>query len=170
MIPFVQHEDFLPFSVLVKLASANNFSNSFLLFELCRICGELQKREVLEPDMLHVTSVTLLPLLTAYLANYLDDQCRLGQRVLLPDDYLSASLRCLWYLQTPSWHVLLLSSFGLPLIFPKRHPFFPQRTVLFPPVSLTNLWHSKLFRGYIQQPHTRCTRHSSHTSTPSHAI
>jgi len=153
----------------VKLASANNLSNAFLLFELCRICGELQKREFLEPDMSY-TSVTLFPLLMTYLAKYLDDQCRLGQRVLVPDDYLCASLRCLWYLQTPSRHVLLSSSFTLSLIFPQRHPFFPQRTVPFAPLSSTNHWHSQLFRGYIQQPHTRCTRYSSHTPTASHSI
>ena len=49
------------------------------------------------------TSPNRLSLLMTYLANYLDDQHRLGQEVLLPTDYLSASLRCLWYLQSSSW-------------------------------------------------------------------
>ena len=36
-----------------------------------------------------------------YLVDYFEDQNRSGQSILLPEDYHSATLRCLWYLQTP---------------------------------------------------------------------
>ena len=41
-----------------------------------------------------------------YLANYFDDQRRSGQNVLTPEDYYSATLRCLWYLHTSRWQAL----------------------------------------------------------------
>ena len=48
----------------------------------------------------HFTSPNRLLLFVSYLADYLHDQHRAGKKVLLPQDYLSASLRCLWYLQS----------------------------------------------------------------------
>jgi len=97
-------ENFLPVPVLIKLATATlNLSNPFLLFELCRAFEALQELEIIMsfsyplPTSSHRLSVRL-----TYLADYLDDQYRLGQKVLLPGDYLSALLRCLWYLQSPS--------------------------------------------------------------------
>jgi len=102
---FIQRGDnFLPLSILIKLAPVTGLSNSFLLFELCRTFAELQKsRFIMSLPFPRSTSPHRLSLFMAYLANYLDDQRRLGQEVLLPDDYLSASLRCLWYLQSSSW-------------------------------------------------------------------
>lgn len=46
-----------------------------------------------------------------YLADYFDDQRRSGQNVLMPEDYYSATLRCLWYLHTPSRQALSLPIF-----------------------------------------------------------
>ena len=108
---FVQRgEYFLPLSVLIKLPPSFKISNSFLLFELCRTCVELQ-------NVGYICSVLPkkpwtrqnLPLFMRYLAEYLDNEQRLGQNVLLPQDYLCATLRCLWYLQSSSQRVLFLS-------------------------------------------------------------
>jgi len=46
-----------------------------------------------------------------YLADYFDDQRRSGQNVLIPEDYYFATLRCLWYLHTPSRRALSLPIF-----------------------------------------------------------
>ncbi len=103
---FVQQEQtILPLPILIKLGSATNLSNSFLLFELCRTFIGLENWGFVMsyPMGLLDTSPFHLTLLMTYLADYLDNQHRLGQEVLLPDDYLSASLRCLWYLQSSSW-------------------------------------------------------------------
>ena len=101
---FQRGENFLPLPVLIKLAPASGLCNSFLLFELCRTFVELQKSRFIEPLSLPVSiGPYWLSLLMTYLTEYLDDLHRLGQEVLLPNDYLSASLRCLWYLQSSSW-------------------------------------------------------------------
>ena len=102
---FIQRGDnFLPLSILIKLAPVTNLSNSFLLFELCRTFAELQKSRFIEPlSLLLPIKAHSLSLLMTYLADYLDYQHRLGEEVLLPNDYLSASLRCLWYLQSSNW-------------------------------------------------------------------
>src|SRR6266545_6415529 len=106
---FVQRgEIFLPLPVLIKFAPISNFSNSFFLFELCRTCAELQKAGFIQfSPLLVVTSLDCLLPFSNYLADYLDDQ-----KVLLPGDYTSALHRCLWYLQSPSWQVILISCFG----------------------------------------------------------
>jgi len=106
---FVQRgENFLPLPILIKFAMVSNFSNSLLLFELCRTCAELQKTGFIQfSPLLVVTSPDHLSLFTTYLAGYLDDQ-----NVLLPKDYTSVLQRCLWYLQSSSWHVTLTSVFG----------------------------------------------------------
>ena len=99
---FIQRgENFLPLPVLIKLAPTASLSNSFLLFELCWTFAELQGSGFIKPLCFPqpIRPLWLSPLM-AYLADYLDDQHRLGQEVLLPNDYLSASLRCLWYLQS----------------------------------------------------------------------
>ena len=62
--------------------------------------GFIQEQVCLSLDPDH------LLLFMTYLADYLDDQRRQGQNVLMPEDYQSAALRCLWYLQTPHRHVL----------------------------------------------------------------
>lgn len=100
---FQRGENFLPLPVLIKLAATTSLSNSFLLFELCSTFSELQKLRFIEPPFVRppIRPLWLSPLM-AYLADYLDDQHRLGQEVLLPSDYLSALLRCLWYLQSSS--------------------------------------------------------------------
>jgi len=116
---FVQRgENFLVLSVLMKLPSSFRISNSFLLFELCRTCVELQNagyiRSVLpEKFWMHRSLLFFMH----YLAEYLDNQQCSGQNVLLPLDYLSATLRCLWYLQSSSQQVLFLSFSSLSLMF-----------------------------------------------------
>lgn len=101
---FIQRgENFLPLPVLIKLGCATNLNNSFLLLELCHTFAQLQKSRFIEPTPFDMpASPSRLSLLMTYLADYLDDQHRLGQEVLMPDDYLCASLRCLWYLQSSS--------------------------------------------------------------------
>ena len=96
---FQRGENFLPLPVLIKFASISNFSNSFLLFELCWTCVELQKTEFIRvsPFRGGATSLDCLLPFVIYLAGYLDDQ-----NVLLPGDYISALRRCLWYLQSSS--------------------------------------------------------------------
>jgi len=99
-----QEQTILPLPILIKLGSATNLSNSFLLFELSRTFIMLENYGLVDsswPMGLPDTSPLHLSLSMTYLADYLDDQHR--QEVLLPDDYLSASLRCLWYLQSSSW-------------------------------------------------------------------
>ena len=101
---FQRGENFLPLPILIKLAPVTGLSNSFFLFELCRTFAELQKSRFIEPfPYSPPISPPRLSLLMVYLADYLDDQHRLGQEVLLPNDYISATLRCLWYLQSSSW-------------------------------------------------------------------
>jgi len=102
-------EDFLPLPILIiKFARAPN--NSFFLLELYRILANFPKLGVIRQrnsyqSMLrkifdfinsprYYSGIDLEP----YLANYLED--RLGQGALSLNDYLSASLRCLWYLQS----------------------------------------------------------------------
>ena len=64
-----------------------------------------------------------------YISDYLDNQHRLGQNVLLPDDYLCASLRCLWYLQVPSRHVFVLIMLQFPTDLPKAMFVLPWSSV-----------------------------------------
>ena len=105
-----REEDMLPLPILIKLAAATNLSNSFLLFEFCRTFAKLQRAGFIEfPSFPVTTSVALLTLFITYLSNYLDDQHQLHQGIFLPADYGCASLRCLWYIQSPSRHVLFLS-------------------------------------------------------------
>jgi len=80
-----------------------------------------QEKGLDSEDDPHFTSPNRLLLFMSYLADYLDDQHRAGKKVLLPQDYLSASLRCLWYLQSSYRQVLFFfffSSCSLLLIFP----------------------------------------------------
>jgi len=115
---FVQRgENFIVPSVLMKLPPSFKISNSFLLFELCRTCVELQNVGYCSVLPGIPGTRQNLPLFMGYLTEYLDNQQRLGQEVLLPQDYLSATLRCLWYLQSPSQQVLFLLFSGLSLIF-----------------------------------------------------
>jgi len=94
-------EDFLPLPVLINIASMTNFSNSFLLFELYRTSAALYEAGFIEASPgYQLTSLVSLSLLTTYLADYLE-----SQNLLLADDYLSASLRCLFYLTSPNWYV-----------------------------------------------------------------
>jgi len=116
---FVQHgENFLAPSILMRLPPSFKISNSFLLFELCRTCVELHNAGYISSVLpeIHNTCQNL-PLFMRYLAEYLDNQQCLGQKVLLPQDNLSATLRCLWYLQSSTQQVLFLSLSSLSLIF-----------------------------------------------------
>ena len=83
------------------------------LFELCRTIADLEKTGFIKNesflDWEPVADDFLL--WTTYLANYVDDQHRLGCNILLPEDYHSATLRCLWYLQTSRRQALSLSVF-----------------------------------------------------------
>ena len=111
-------ERFLALSILIKLPPSFTISNSFLLFELCRTCVELQNAGYLCPVLsekfwMHQSLLFFM----RYLAEYLDNQQHLGQKVLLPQDYLSATLRCLWYLQSSSQQVLFSSFSSLSLMF-----------------------------------------------------
>ena len=112
---FVQRgEHFISPSVLLKLPPSFKISNSFLLFELCRTCVELQKAGYICSVLLGIPRTRRnLPLFMGYLAEYLDNQQRLGQELLLPQDYLSATLRCLWYLQSSSERVFVLVALSL---------------------------------------------------------
>ena len=104
---FVQQgEGFLALSILIKHSSTFTLSNSFLLFELCRTCEELLKAGYITPSCfplprIHTIHQSLL-LFMPYLADHLENQWRMCQKVLLPNSYLSAMFRCLWYLQSPS--------------------------------------------------------------------
>src|SRR6266571_980021 len=92
-----QGEGFVPLPVLIAVASTRKFSNSFLLFELCRTCVLLQQTGCIREES-WITSPDLLLLFSTYLADYLQDQ-----HCSRPEDYLTATLRCLWYLQSSSW-------------------------------------------------------------------
>jgi len=104
---FVQQgEDFLALSILIRNSSEFTLSNSFLLFELCRTCDGLRKAGYITQSRsllprTHAIHQSLL-LFMPYLADHLENQRRMYQKVLLPDSYLSATLRCLWYIQSPS--------------------------------------------------------------------
>ena len=115
---FVQRgENFILLAVLLKLPPSFKISNSFLLFELCRTCGELQKLGYICSVLPEIPwTHQNLPLFMGYLAEYLDNQQCLGQGVPLPQDYLSATLRCLWYLQSSSKQVSFLLFFSISLI------------------------------------------------------
>jgi len=133
-------EGFVPLPVLIVVATTHKFSNSFLLFELCRTCVLLQQTGCIREES-WITSPDLLLLFTTYLANYLQDQHSSCQSALLPEDYLMATLRCLWYLQSTSWQVHFLFSlspthsyisgrydlaFRKIFIFPHCHRCFPS--------------------------------------------
>ena len=115
---FLRGEKFLALSILIKLPPSFRISNSFLLFELCRTCVELQNAGYIcsvLPEKFWMNQSLIF--FMRYLAECLDNQQHLGQKVLLPQDYLSATLRCLWYLQSSSQQVLSLSLFSLSLMF-----------------------------------------------------
>ena len=116
---FVQQgENFLAPSILIKLPPSFRISNSFLLFELCRTCVELHNAGYICSILPEIPNTRQnLPLFMRYLAEYLDSEQCLDQKALLPQDYLSATLRCLWYLQSPSQQVMFLSFSSLSLIF-----------------------------------------------------
>src|SRR6266498_1096557 len=109
-----QGESFVPLPILIAYASKHKFSNLFILFELCRTCMLLQQTGLIREESWSV-SLDFLLISTTYLADYLQDQHRLGQNVLSPKDYLTASLRCLWYLQSTSWQVSFSFSFSFHL-------------------------------------------------------
>ena len=112
-------EGFVSLPILITQASKHKFSNSFVLFELCRTCMLLQQTGFVREESWSA-SLDILLISTNYLADYLQDQDHSPQSVLLPDDYLTATLRCLWYLQSTSRYVLFSfsrSSFKSQLIF-----------------------------------------------------
>ena len=103
---------------MIKLIPAHKLRNSFILFELCCTIADLEKSGFIKNEFLDWEPVLGDFLLwTTYLADYFDDQRRPGCNILLPEDYLSATLRCLWYLQTSrrqalplfvfAWHALI---------------------------------------------------------------
>jgi len=99
---FVQRrENFLSLADLIRLTCATNHKNSFFLFELSQTISELEMSGFIRRSG-WVESDSSWPLFLAvkYLTGYLDDQHRLGDWVHLPDDYLSASIRCSSYLQS----------------------------------------------------------------------
>jgi len=116
---FVQQgEDCLTMPVLIKLASTElGLSNSFLLIELCRTCFKLKNSDlqILREWEADNVDPNRLSCFIRYLADYLENQhCSDSiQELLLPQHYVSAARRCLWYLQSSSRQVI--SAF-LPLV------------------------------------------------------
>jgi len=87
----------------MDLAATHKLSNSFLLFELCYTITVLENTGFIQHAGGWNVGVDRLMSYTNYLANYFYDQrsSLTDQNILLPEDYQSATLCCLWYLQTP---------------------------------------------------------------------
>jgi len=72
------------------------------MFELCRAVAALKVAGFIkENDKDWQPDPDGLFRCMTYLADYFDDQHCSGRSVLMPEDYHSATLRCLWYLHTP---------------------------------------------------------------------
>ncbi len=95
----------------MKLALKYGLGNSFVILELCKTCIVLQQQGFVELDLrLLRPDHGRLFLFMEYLSEYLDDLQK-TETIVPPDDYASATLRCLWYLQTPTRQVLLFLIF-----------------------------------------------------------
>lgn len=80
-----------------------------MLFELCRTLAGLKVVGFIkESDKDWQPDPDGLFRCMAYLADFFDDQHCPVRDVLMPEDYHSATLRCLWYLQTPRRQVFPL--------------------------------------------------------------
>lgn len=140
-----REENFLPLPVLLKLVPTSDHNNSFLLLELCRTCvGLLRAGFIRESLHLQIISPHCLSHLMTYLADFLDNQHCLGEKILSPEDYTSATHRCLWYLQSSSRQVILPLLFSFSLTHTQQHPFFSYGAIPFTQTSPTNFWHFRL--------------------------
>ena len=101
----LEGQSYLSLSVLIKLGTECGLSNTFFLLELCRTCGQLKKEKVIK-ELFDVNGANCLLLCMHYLAPFLVDRHHLRKDVLLPEHYLLATQRCLWYLQTSNWQVM----------------------------------------------------------------
>lgn len=97
-------DDVVPLSVLMKLGPSD-LSNSFLLFEFCRMCAAMKNSMLIKESATFITPSRLSDCMT-YLADFLDDWKGSEVNTFLQRDYITATLRCLWYLHTPSRYVL----------------------------------------------------------------
>jgi len=85
----------------------HNLNNFFILFELCRTCAELQRKKWIKSLPIFHTEPKWLLLFASHLAQMTNHQNWIEDRATLDENYVSATLRCLWYLQVSSRQVHL---------------------------------------------------------------
>jgi len=83
----------------------HNLNNSFILSELCRTCAELQRAKWITSLPIFHTEPEWLLLFTSYLAEIMNHEDWIEDQATLDENYVFATLRCLWYLQVSTWQV-----------------------------------------------------------------